>query len=313
MALDQCGDNTSEDADSWMKTYKDYLQFGTMAANINEARILRMKASRFTIIDGELFKKSSTGLLQRCLKKHEAYMVLRDAHKGECGNHTNGRNLSLKILRLGYYCTKLRQVDQDYTKRYDACQRHAPIIHQPSEHLNISIPSWPFMKWGMDIVGKMPPALGPKVLMTTPKTSTGQTIYGLVYGTEAVLPTEVMIPTARYGLLTSDVNNTELTYDKDTVEELREMTKIQLVSYLQRLANTYNKHVHIRTFHVGDMVPRKMFQNTVDVTTRKFSDTWEGPYFIDVIVGHEAYRLSSMDGTQIPRNWNALHLKLYHV
>ncbi|XP_074363140.1 uncharacterized protein LOC141703552 [Apium graveolens] len=219
-------------------------------------------------------------------------MVLRDVHEGECGNHTSGRNLSLKILRLGYYWTTLRQDALDYVKRCDACQRHAPIIHQPSEHLNMFIPSWPFMKWGMDIVGKMPPAPG-----KTPKTSIGQTPYSLVYDTEAELPIEVMIPTIRYGLLMSDVNNTELSYDKDTVDELQEMEKIWLISYQQRVANTYKKHVQIRTFHVGDMVLRKAFQNTMDVKTGKFAHVWECPYFIDAIVGCEAYRFSSMDGT----------------
>ncbi|XP_074361563.1 uncharacterized protein LOC141701843 [Apium graveolens] len=148
---------------------------------------------------------------------------------------------------------------------------------------------------------------------TTPKMSTGQTPYSLVYGTEAVIPTEVMIPTTRYGLLMGVVNNTELSHDKETVDELREIAKIHLASYQQRVANTYKKHVHIRTFRVGDMVLRKMFQNTMDMTAGKFSDTWEGPYFIDVVVGHGAYQLSTMDGIQIPRSWNALDLKLYHV
>ncbi|XP_074377945.1 uncharacterized protein LOC141719462 [Apium graveolens] len=163
LALNQYDDNTNEDMDSWIQAYKDYLQLSVTPNNNNEARILRMKASRFTIIDDELFKKSSTGLLQRCLRKHEANMVLRDAHEGECENHTNEINLSLKILRLGYYWSTLRHDALDYTRRCDACQRHALVIHQLSEHLNMSIPSWIFMKWGMDIAGKMPPAPGQKV------------------------------------------------------------------------------------------------------------------------------------------------------
>ncbi|XP_074327814.1 uncharacterized protein LOC141665730 [Apium graveolens] len=146
MTLDQRNVDTNEDADNWIKRFKDYLQFGTVPTNNNEARVLRMKASRFTIIDGELFKKSSTWLLQRCLRRHEADLVLRDAHEGECGNHTNGRNLSLKILRLGYYWMTLRQDALDYAKKCDACQRLAPVIHQPSEQLHTSISSWPFMK-----------------------------------------------------------------------------------------------------------------------------------------------------------------------
>ncbi|XP_074323442.1 uncharacterized protein LOC141660360 [Apium graveolens] len=120
LALDQRDNNSDEGMDSWIQIYKNYLQLGVKPSDNNEASTLRIKASRFTVVDDELFKKSSTGLLQRCLKKHEAAMVLRDAHDGECGNHTNGRNLSLKILRLGYYWPTLRQDVLDYTKKCDA-------------------------------------------------------------------------------------------------------------------------------------------------------------------------------------------------
>ncbi|XP_074327249.1 uncharacterized protein LOC141665167 [Apium graveolens] len=81
MALNRHDDSISEDVDNWIKVYKRYLQLGVKPDNKNEARILRIKALRFTIIDDELFKKSSTGLLQRCLKKYEADMVLRDVHE----------------------------------------------------------------------------------------------------------------------------------------------------------------------------------------------------------------------------------------
>ncbi|XP_074367184.1 uncharacterized protein LOC141707737 [Apium graveolens] len=71
-------------------------------------------------------------------------MLLRDAPEGECGNDTNARNLSLKILYLGYYWPTLMHDAIDYIRRCDSSR------------------SWPFMKWGMDIVGKMPPAPGKK-------------------------------------------------------------------------------------------------------------------------------------------------------
>lgn len=83
---------------------------------------------------------------------------------------------------------------------------------------------------------------------TTPKTSTRQTPYSLVYSTKAVLPTEVMMPTARYGLLIHHTNGREYAHDIDTVDELRDMTKIRMVANQQKADNIYNKHVHIRTF-----------------------------------------------------------------
>lgn len=78
--------------------------------------------------------------------------------------------------------------------------------------------------------------------------STSQIPFSLVYRTEAVLPTEVMMSTARYRLLTPDTNRHELVHDMDTIDELQEMVKIRMVSYQQRIANTYNKHVHVRAF-----------------------------------------------------------------
>nr|XP_017250771.1 PREDICTED: uncharacterized protein LOC108221400 [Daucus carota subsp. sativus] len=415
------------DKDKWIQTYKDYLQLGDQPTDRNEARILRMKASRFVMIDEVLFKKSATGLLQRCLTSSEADVVLRDLHEGECGNHTGGRNLSLKVLRMGYYWPTVRQDAIDYVNKCDACQRHAPVIHQPSEHLHTPIPSWPFMKWGMDVVGKLPTAPGQKVFMlamtdyfskwveaeayrrvtskevisfikknilckfgvpseivcdngsqfisdkteafckkyninlvkstprypqangqaessnkiiinnlkkrlasckgrwaeelpwvlwadrTTPKVSTGQTPFSLVYGAEAVLPTEVVMPTARYGLLTQEANSTELIHDLDTIDEARDMAKMRLAAYQQQVARSYNKHVHVRAFKIGDMVLRKTFQNTTDPAAGKFADTWEGPYLVDAIVGQGAYHLSTLEGKQVPRSWNALHLKAYHM
>ena len=51
---------------------KEYLTNNVLPVNNNEARIFRMKASRYVLIDDILFKKSATGLLQRCLEMEEA-------------------------------------------------------------------------------------------------------------------------------------------------------------------------------------------------------------------------------------------------
>ena len=52
-----------------------------------------------------------------------------------------------------------------HEKKCDACQRHSIILHQPAEPLHSIISPLPFMKWGMDIVGKLPVAHGGKVFM----------------------------------------------------------------------------------------------------------------------------------------------------
>ncbi len=39
------------------------------------------------------------------------------------------------------------------------------MTHKPSELLHPTLTPWPFMKWGMDIVGKLPQAPGQQVFL----------------------------------------------------------------------------------------------------------------------------------------------------
>ncbi|XP_074299306.1 uncharacterized protein LOC141630372 [Silene latifolia] len=59
----------------------------------------------------------------------------------------------------------MRKDAMEFAKRCDACQRHAHVSHQPAEPLHQIISPWPFMEWGMDIVGPLPRAPGDKVYM----------------------------------------------------------------------------------------------------------------------------------------------------
>ena len=45
-----------------------------------------------------------------------------------------------------------------YVKKCDKCQKYAPIPHMPSAMLKSVSGPWPFVQWGMDIVGPLPAA-----------------------------------------------------------------------------------------------------------------------------------------------------------
>ncbi|KAJ9544589.1 hypothetical protein OSB04_024296 [Centaurea solstitialis] len=53
--------------------------------------------------------------------------------------------------------------------------------------------------------------------------------------------------------------------------------------------------------------------NTQESNAGKLSIKWEGPYVISKVVGNGAYRLTTMEGMEIPRSWNAHHLKRYRT
>ena len=116
---------------SWRKPFYDYLTNDILPTDRAEARRLHLKASRYVIIQGMLFKKSVAGHNLCCLEKRHWEKVLEDLHEGPCGNHSGRRNLSNRALRMGYYWPTMKQEAIRYVTRCDNCQRHACITHKP--------------------------------------------------------------------------------------------------------------------------------------------------------------------------------------
>ena len=62
----------------------------------------------------------------------------------------------------------------------------------------------------------------------------------------------------------------------------------------------------------GNLVLRKVFENTTDPSAEKFQPNWEGPYIVTHASESGSYALEKLDGTPIPRMWNVMHLKRYY-
>ena len=65
-------------------------------------------------------------------------------------------------------------------------------------------------------------------------------------------------------------------------------------------------------FQPGDLVLRKVFENTADPTAEKLQPNWEGPYIVRRLGEPGSYAIDTIDGTPVPRMWNAMHLKMYY-
>ena len=91
----------------------------------------------------------------------------------------------------------------------------------------------------------------PKVLwayQTTPKRSTGETLFSLTYGVEAVIPTEVNLCSARVAGFYLAQNDERMVERLDWLEEYREAAIIRLAKYQQKLTQRYNRAVKTREF-----------------------------------------------------------------
>ena len=68
-----------------------------------EAKALKRKSIWYCLINGELYKRSFSIQLLKCLERTDADYVLREIYEGICGNHIGARTLAIKALRAGYY------------------------------------------------------------------------------------------------------------------------------------------------------------------------------------------------------------------
>ncbi|CAL9001702.1 unnamed protein product, partial [Prunus brigantina] len=58
---------------------------------------------------------------------------------------------------------------EQFVRKCDKCQKHAPMIRRPAKELSLIVGPWPFARWGMYIVGPLPTMPGGKkyVLLAT--------------------------------------------------------------------------------------------------------------------------------------------------
>ena len=133
-----------------------YLQRGTLPDNRHEARQLKVRASRFLMLQGTLYKRGFSLPYLRCLAPDEASYVIREIHEGICGNYSGARALQKKIVRAGYYWPSMQVDARRFVQHCDKCQRFANLLHSPPEVLVPMTAPWPFTQWGLDIMGPFP-------------------------------------------------------------------------------------------------------------------------------------------------------------
>ena len=85
---------------------------------------------------------------------------------------------------------------------------------------------------------------------------------------EAIIPIKIRMPTLQTEVPRT-TNAEAISKDLDMVDELWEAAAICIASYQQRMANLYNRHIKPRAFRVGDLVLRRVFENTADLAADK--------------------------------------------
>jgi hypothetical protein len=110
-------------------------------------------------------------------------------------------------------------------------------------------------------------------IRTTATKPTGETPFFLVYGAEAVLPTDVKFGSPRV-LAFDEIRQEDLIKDRLLLlEEARCQAALCTARYQQGLCHYHSRHVRARTLEVGDLVLRRILPRE---GLHKLSPMWEG-------------------------------------
>ena len=63
--------------------------------------------------------------------------------------------LACKIMRTGYFWLTMETDCCQFVQRFPECQIHGDLIDVPPSELHALTSPWPFLVWGIDIIGKI--------------------------------------------------------------------------------------------------------------------------------------------------------------
>ena len=129
---------------SWMTLILSFLQDGRLSQDVKEARKVRKRATRFTILNDALYKRGFSMPYLKCVGESEAKYILEDIHEGICRDHIGPRSLVSKIIRTGYFWPTMQRDAKEFVERCDKCQRFGNVQRIPAERLTPITSPWPF-------------------------------------------------------------------------------------------------------------------------------------------------------------------------
>jgi hypothetical protein len=145
-------------------------------------------------------------------------------------------------------------------------------------------------------------------LCTTPNSSIGYTLFFLLFGDEAVLPTDVHYCAPNVVAYVEEDTQMALEDALDLLDEARDIALACSPVYQQSLRNYHSRQVRGQSFEPGNLVP--LLKQT---STTKLESLWEGPYLIHEVIPGGAYRLRNPKmGVDEKNPWNTAQLRRFY-
>jgi hypothetical protein len=108
--------------EDWREAFIDFFRDQKLPAGIDarsaEAACVMRKSKCFVLVNSKLYRRSArSGVLMKCVTKEEGCDILREIHKGVCGNHAASRTLVGKAYRAGFWWPTAVSDAEDLVRR----------------------------------------------------------------------------------------------------------------------------------------------------------------------------------------------------
>jgi ribonuclease HI len=122
---------------NWKTPYQQYLHRGELPLDRAKARRLARHARSFVLLgdEKELYHRSPSGILQRCISIAEGQELLKEIHSGACGHHTAPRALVGNAFRQCFYWPTAVADATRIVRTCQGCQFYARQTHLPAQAL----------------------------------------------------------------------------------------------------------------------------------------------------------------------------------
>nr|GEY45835.1 hypothetical protein [Tanacetum cinerariifolium] len=246
-----------EDGPTWMTQLVHYLKEGVLPGDNMEARKLCLKARQYELREGVLYRRSFLTPWLRCVGPLQADYVMREIHEGSCSMHAGSRSVVAKAIRLSMPLSGGAEEGQ-------VPDSHNGLLHEVgrsqgggndyrrAERANRSLGEGIKARLGegnKNWVEELPHVLWAH--QTTIKSSHGDTPFSQTYGTEAVIPAEIGMPTYRTTAVDVVNNDKELRLNLDLLKERRERAGICEARAKSKMMKYYNARVRGVAFKPG--------------------------------------------------------------
>jgi hypothetical protein len=88
--------------DTWIMEIWTYMKDNILPDDIASADQIACLAKRYTLVEGDLYRRGANGFLMRCITQEEGCELLTEVHGGECGNHASFCTLVGKAFRYRF-------------------------------------------------------------------------------------------------------------------------------------------------------------------------------------------------------------------